>query len=56
MAKRKYNRGHIVPQRWVFGGYCPETKKGFLEIVPNRSADILIVKHISPGSIIISDE
>ena len=29
-AKRKYNRGHRVPEQWIFGGYDPETKLGFL--------------------------
>lgn len=59
MAKRKYHRGHQVPERWVFGGYCPQTKEGFLEIVPNRTAATLlplIQDNIEAGSIIHSDE
>ena len=31
-ARRKYNNGpgQAVPEQWVFGGYDPNTKKGFL--------------------------
>ena len=29
-AKRKYNRGHRVAEQWIFSGYDPETKLGFL--------------------------
>ncbi|TRY68836.1 hypothetical protein TCAL_03040, partial [Tigriopus californicus] len=32
IAKRKYHRGRLVRERWVFGGYCPTTKQGFLQI------------------------
>ncbi len=58
MAKRKNNVGHVVEQRWVFGGYCPTSKLGFLELVPDRTAQTLlpiIRKYIAPGSIIHSD-
>ena len=35
----KYNNGpgQAVPQQWVFGGYDPNTKKGFL--VPVNARD-----------------
>ena len=59
MAKRKNNVGHVVQQRWVFGGVCPATGQGFLGLVPNRNANTLlplIVRHIAPGSIIHSDQ
>ncbi|QQP57462.1 Uncharacterized protein FKW44_002468 [Caligus rogercresseyi] len=58
MAKRKYNRGHLVPERWVFGGYCPDTKEGFLLMVNDRRAATLlplIMDNIEAGSIIYSD-
>ncbi|QQP51686.1 Uncharacterized protein FKW44_013120 [Caligus rogercresseyi] len=54
MAKRKYHRGHLVPERWVFGGYCPNTKEGFLFMVENRSATVLlplIVENAAYGGI-----
>ena len=37
-AKRKYNRGRLIEERWVFGGYDPAAKKGFLIPVPRRDA------------------
>ena len=33
IARRKYNRGHWVPERWVFGSIDIETKHGFLVLV-----------------------
>ena len=29
-SRRKYNRGRIVPEKWIFGKYDPATKEGFL--------------------------
>ena len=58
IAKRKFNRGRRVPQRWIFGGIDRTTKRGFLELVPDRSAATLlpiIQRNIAPGSTIISD-
>lgn len=58
IAKRKYNRGHHVAERWVFGGYDCRRKVGFLEEVEDRTAATLlplIQHHIAPGSIIHSD-
>lgn len=58
MFKRKYHCGRLVPQRWVFGGYCVSQKKGFLVEVPNRSERVLLAeidRYICPGSIIVSD-
>lgn len=59
VARRKYHLGHRVPERWVFGGINPSDNKGFLVMVPNRSAETLlplIERHIAPGSIICSDQ
>ena len=59
IARRKYNRGHRVPERWVFGGIDVETKRGFLVLVDDRSAATLlplIQRYIEPGSIIHSDQ
>ena len=46
-SKRKYEVGPLVPQQWIFGGYEPETKKGFLLPVTNRDATTLppIIQH-----------
>ncbi|MEO0341643.1 MAG: hypothetical protein AAF242_20845, partial [Bacteroidota bacterium] len=58
VAKRKYHQGHFVPERWIFGGICPASGRGFLVQVPDRTAAILlpiIQQRIAPGSTICSD-
>jgi hypothetical protein len=58
-AKRKYSVGRQVPEQWVFGGICRETKESFLYSVPDRRASTLlpiIEESILPGTIIVSDE
>lgn len=58
IAKRKYNRGHNVEQRWVFGAICRQTGHSFLVLIPNKEANTLlpiIQDRIAPGSIIHSD-
>ncbi|XP_029635052.1 uncharacterized protein LOC115210589 [Octopus sinensis] len=58
MCKRKYNRRRTPQERWVFGGYDREDKKGFILFVADRSSETLlpiIKKFIRPGTTIHSD-
>ena len=58
-TRRKYNRGRVLPQAWVFGGICRETNDMFMVQVDQRNKDTLeteIKKNILPGTLIISDE
>ena len=58
LIKRKYNRGRLLPTQWVFGGYQPSIKEGFLVAVPNTKRETilpLIRRYIRPASLIISD-
>ena len=59
LAKRKNNQGRVIAKRWIFGGYCQETREGFMMFVPRRNAVTLIpliIRHIQHGSMIFSDE
>ena len=40
--RKKYNRGRIVPEQWIFGGYDPAIKEGFLLPISRRNATTLI--------------
>jgi len=58
LTKRKYHRGRMLNEQWVFGGICREDNQIFLELIPNRNSDTLstcISKNIQYGSTIISD-
>lgn len=58
LAKRKYNRGRILPAQWVFGGICRETREAFMMTVPDRTAETLkaaMLSHVLPGTTVISD-
>lgn len=57
-SKRKYNRGRMLKEQWVFGGICRETKEVFLYAVERRDRATLescIKANILPGTTIISD-
>jgi len=57
-SRRKYNRGRILKEQWIFGGYDAVEKKGFLVPVPARDAGTLlpiVQQWVMPGSIIHSD-
>ena len=57
-ARRKYNRGRLIPEQWVFGEYDPLTKKGFLVPVARRDAATLlpsIQQWVQPGTTVHSD-
>lgn len=58
ISKRKYNRGRLLKERWIFGGTCTETGERFCVSVPDRKAETLlplIEDFIEPMSIIHSD-
>lgn len=58
MCKRKYHRGRILNDVWIFGGICREDKKVFAIVVKNRDSKTLwseIIARIAPGTIIMSD-
>jgi transposase-like protein len=59
VARRKYNRGRLIKEKWVFDGYAPTSGGVFLELVPDRSASTLLPlvrKYVVPGSTIITDK
>merc|ERR1719233_794146 len=41
-TKRKYHRGRVVPQQWIFGGNDQQTRHGFLIPVLRRDAATLL--------------
>ena len=58
IARRKYNRGRIVPQKWLFGAIDTINKHFILKSVDSRDKTTLktvIVDSICSGSIVHSD-
>ena len=49
LARRKYNRGRIVKEQWIVGGYDAVEKKGFLIPVPARDAGTLLPNSTAMG-------
>ena len=59
IAKRKYHRGRLIPQRWVLGFWERETSRGFCTYVPSRNAETLISiiqRWVAPGTTIMTDQ
>jgi len=57
-ARRKSHVGRVLPQLWVFGGICRETRECFMYAVDDRTAATLlpvIVACIHQGTTIMSD-
>ena len=57
-TRRKYNRGRMIREQWVFGGIDTQTKAGFMVPVDRRDAATLlpiIQQFILPGTTIVSD-
>ena len=61
ISKRKYSRGRLMKEQWVFGGIqraISGVKPFFMEMVPNRTAMTLlevIKRRIATGTTIMTD-
>ncbi|CAF1629088.1 unnamed protein product [Didymodactylos carnosus] len=58
-TKRKFNRGRVIKNQWVFGGIDRDTRECFAVLVERRDAATLlpiIQQHVRPGTTILSDE
>ena len=58
LHRRKYNRGRMIREQWVFGGIDTQTKAGFMVPVDRRDAATLlpiIQQFILPLTTIVSD-
>ena len=56
--QRKNNCGKVLPEQWVFGGICRETREVFMVTAPDRTANTLMAvinDKIAHGTIIMSD-
>ena len=57
-SRQKNHQGRMLPQQWVFGGVCRQTRESFMYTVPDRSGRTLlpiIQQSIAPGTTIMSD-
>ena len=58
-TKRKYNRGRVVSNQWVFGGNDRDTRECFAVLMERRDAATLlpiINQYIHPGTTMYSDQ
>ena len=58
ICKRKYHRGRLLLDVWIFGGICREDNQIFAVVVEDRKSETLwreILNNITPGTTIISD-
>ena len=58
LTRRKNHQGRVLPQQWVFGGWCRKTMESFMYAVPDRSAASLlpiIQNSIRPVTTIMPD-
>jgi len=58
VTKRKYNRGRVVPERWVVGIYDTLLGRGVIEFVEYRNQQTLtalIQKYVQPGTRVHTD-
>ena len=58
ITRRKYNRGRISGEQWLFGGVERGSNKCFLIPVERRNADTLlpiIQNFVLPGTVVMSD-
>ena len=56
--KRKNNAGRKLPEQWILGGLCRNTREVFMVTVPDRTATTLLAvirERIVPGSVVMSD-
>lgn len=59
ISKRKFNRGRLRRQQWVFGIYDVNRKYGYVRLVRDRKRRRLwpiIRRYVAPGTTIASDE
>ena len=59
ISNRKYNRGRLLSQVWIFGGICVETNEMFATIVEDCTQNTLLTliqQHNNEYSIIQSDD